>query len=281
MSSPGEVRFRLVHLTDTHIMVGGKWRPRSADFEFDTEASLRQVVATVRMLDPPPAFAVLGGDLASPDLLPRDRPPTAEEWEPSYRRLAEILGELPCPIHFLVGNHDHRVAFNRVLRRDAPAADAPHYYAFDHEGYRFVALDSQETGQAGGFVDPAQLAWLERDLARHRERPTILFVHHHPWPLGLRWIDTMRIRNGDALMTMLQGHAQVRWVVCGHVHLDQVIEGGRLTMLTTPSTCLQMSKVSQAGKALPGPPAFRVIDVAGDALSTRVLHLRDDGSGEL
>src|SRR5439155_5417090 len=107
--------FRFVHLTDTHIMVGGKWRPRSGDFEFDTEASLRRVVATVRTLDPAPAFAVLGGDLASPDLLPRDRPPTAEEWEPSYRRLAEILGELPCPVHFLVGNHDHRVAFNRVL----------------------------------------------------------------------------------------------------------------------------------------------------------------------
>ena len=41
------------------------------------------------------------------------------------------------------------------------------------------------------------------------------------------------------------------------------------------------AKVSQEAKALPGPPAFRVVDVAGDALSTRVLHLRDDGSGEL
>jgi len=57
------------------------------------------------------------------------------------------------------------------------------------------------------------------------------------------------------------------------VHLDQVVEGDRLTM--------QTAKVSQEGKALPGPPVFRVVDIAGDALSTRVLHLRDDGSGEL
>ena len=273
--------FRFVHLTDTHIMAGGKWRPRSADFEFDTEASLRRVVATVRTLDPAPAFAVLGGDLASPDLLRRDVMPAVEEWETSYRLLAEILAELPCPVHYLVGNHDHRVAFNRVLRRDAPAADAPHYYAFDHEGHHFVALDSQEPGQAGGFVDPQQLEWLGRDLARHRNRPTIVFVHHHPWPLGLRWIDTMTVRNGDELMTLLEGHPQVRWVVCGHVHLDQAVASGRLTMLTTPSTCIQMSKVSQAGKALPGPPGFRVVDVRGHALSTRVLHLRDDGVGEL
>lgn len=281
MSDSGEVPFRFVHLTDTHIMAGGKWRPRSGDFEFDTEASLRQVVATVRRLDPAPVFAVLGGDLASPDLLPRDQPPTAEEWEPSYHLLAEILGELPCPIHFLVGNHDHRVAFNRVLRRDAPTPDAPHYYTFDHQGYHFIALDSQEPGQAGGFIDGAQLEWLERDLARHRDRPTIVFVHHHPWPLGLAWIDTMKVRNGEQLMTMLDGHAQIRWVVCGHVHLDQAIQQGHLTMLTTPSTCIQMSKLSQAGKALPGPPGFRVVDVAGDALSTRVLHLRADGSHDL
>lgn len=258
-------------------MAGGKWRPRSADFEFDTEASLRQVVATVRRLDPAPAFAVLGGDLASPDLLPRARPPAAEEWEPSYRLLAEILGELRCPIHYLIGNHDHRVAFNRVLRRDAPAPDAPHYYAFDHGGYHFVALDSQEPGQAAGVVDDAQLRWLADDLARHRGRPTIVFVHHHPWPLGLAWIDSMPVRNGDALTTLLAAYPDVRWIVCGHVHLDQAIQRGQLTMLTSPSTCLQISKLSQAGEALPGPPGFRVVDVDGDALSTRVVHLRGDG----
>jgi 3',5'-cyclic-AMP phosphodiesterase len=275
VTAPGEARFRFVHLTDTHIMAGGRWRPRSADWEFDTEASLRRVVAAVRTLDPPPAFAVL----ASPDLLRRDVTPAVEEWEVSYRLLAQILADLPCPVHYLVGNHDHRVAFNRVLRRDAPAPDAPHYYAFDHQGYRFLALDSQEPGLPGGFVDDAQLAWLGRELGAHPEAPTVVFVHHHPWPLGLRWIDTMAVRNGEELMALLGRHPQVRWVVCGHVHLDQAIGSGALTMLTTPSTCIQMSKVAQNGQALPGPPGFRVVDVTGPTLSTRVLHLRDDGAG--
>src|SRR5262245_47435586 len=60
---------RFVHFTDTHVMAGGTWQPRRASFEFDTEASLRRVVAAIAALDPAPAFAVLGGDLASPDLL--------------------------------------------------------------------------------------------------------------------------------------------------------------------------------------------------------------------
>jgi 3',5'-cyclic-AMP phosphodiesterase len=269
--------FRFVHLTDTHIIAGGRWRPRGGDFEFDTAASLRRVVAAVRALEPAPAFAVLGGDLASPDVLHRDRVLGADEYEPSYALLAEILRDLPCPIHVLMGNHDNRAAFNRVLRRGAAAEDARCYYAFDHLGHHFVALDSHEPGEAGGVLDGAQLAWLGDDLARHRGQATVAFVHHHPWPLGLEWIDGMALRNGDDLMATLRRHDRLRWLICGHVHLDQVVERDGLTMLTTPSTCIQLSKLSRP-RMRPGPPAFRVVDVEGDRLSTRVLHLHD-GAG--
>jgi Icc protein len=254
-------------------MVGAKWKARGADFEFDTEASLRRVIDAVRTLDPAPAFAVLGGDLASPDVIDRTRVLTAEEYEPSYRLFAEILTGLSCPVRFLIGNHDHRVAFNRVLRRDAPTPDAPNYYSFGHGGYHFVALDSQEPGQSGGLLDPVQLRWLQEDLRQHHHQPTIVFVHHHPWPLGLQWIDTMSLRNGEELIAALREHPDLRWLICGHVHLDQTIQRGGITMLTTPSTCLQLSNVSQAGRMLPGPPGFRIVDVAGDQLSTRVVYL--------
>jgi len=73
----------------------------------------------------------------------------------------------------------------------------------------------------------------------------------------------------------------VRWLICGHVHLDQAIQRGSLTMLTTPSTCLQLSKVSQTAKALPGPPAFRIVDVSGDELSTRVVQLHAASAHEI
>jgi Icc protein len=273
MTSADDGRFRFVHLTDTHIMAGGTWRARAGDFEFDTEASLRRVVEAVRALDPAPDFAVLGGDLASPDLLDRERRLTSAEYEPSYRLLAEILDGLPCPAHFLVGNHDDRTAFHRVLRTKPATPEAPHYYSFDHRGRHFVVLDSQEPGQAGGVVDGTQLEWLRRDLGAVPDRPTIVFVHHHPWPLGLKWMDAMALRNGEELTSVLAAHPHVRWLICGHVHLDQAIQRGALTMLTTPSTCVQLSKVSQVPKLLPGPPAFRIVDVAGETLATRVLHL--------
>lgn len=270
---PEQARFRFVHLTDTHIMAGGGWRFRPGYPEFDTERSLRRVVEAVRGLDPAPDFAVLGGDLASPDLLNRAVVLTSAEYEPSYELLKDIISGLPCPAHVLLGNHDDRMAFNRVLLNDALAPGAPHCFGFDHGGYHFIGLDSHEPGQARGFLDSAQMDWLRYDLLQHRDQPTIVFVHHHPWRLGLEWIDSIRLRNGEELIAALHEHSRVRWLICGHVHLDQVIQRDGITMLTTPSTCLQLSRVSQAAKALPGPPAFRIVDVSGDELSTRVVHL--------
>jgi hypothetical protein len=69
----------------------------------------------------------------------------------------------------------------------------------------------------------------------------------------------------------------VRWLICGHVHLDQEIQRQGLTMLTTPSTCFQVSKLSQTQKILPGPPGFRLIHVTDDSFSSRVLHVPSAG----
>jgi Icc protein len=270
---PGRLRF--VHFTDTHIMAGGPWQPRAGNFEFDTAASLRRVVSAITALDPAPAFAVLGGDLASPDQL-RDAPAaTADEYEPSYRLLRDLLKPLPCPAYYVTGNHDHRVALARVFGSNG-AADAPRHESFDHGDYHFTTLDSQKRGHVSGRLAESELAWLEADLTAHRARPTIVFVHHHPWPLGIRWLDDLMLENGEELTTCLLRHPQVSWLICGHVHLDQVMQRERLTVLTTPSTCVRFSKLSQDPAMLPGPPAFRIVDLVGRTLSTRVVHLHGD-----
>ena len=266
-------RVRFVHITDTHIMAGGKWLIRGTNTEFDTDASLCRVVETVRRLDPAPAFAVLGGDLASPDILHRDRSLTPAEYASSYIRLREILAGLPCPAYYLMGNHDNLEAFNVALRPGVPK-DAPGYWALDHDGLHVVALDSHEVGHADGVLDPVQLDWLERDLAAHRPAPTVVFVHHHPWPLGHAWMDTMQLRNGSELMSLLARHTQVRWLIGGHVHSEQTIQRDGLTFLTSPSTCIQLSKLGGPVHFDPGPPGFRVVDVEDGRLSSHVLYVR-------
>jgi Icc protein len=270
--------FSFVHLTDTHIMAGGKWQIPSGAWAYDTTASLQQVIDAVNTLAPRPAFAVLGGDLVSPDLLDRHRVWTPEEHESSYRLLQELLRALPCPTYLLMGNHDNRVAFRRIFGNAGAAPGAPHYYSFDYQEYHFVALDSQQPGASGGYLDPAQLTWLRQDLDTSRGQPTLVFVHHHPWPLGLAWIDATQLHNGEELMRLLQTYPEVRWVICRHVHTDQVMQRDGVTVLTTPSTCVQLSKVSQTPKMFQGPPGFRWIQVKGLALATRVFSLSEAGA---
>ena len=80
------------------------------------------------------------------------------------------------------------------------------------------------------------------------------------------------LRNGNELTAVLSRHPQVRWIICGHVHLDQAVVRNGLTMLTTPSTCVQFSKVSPQPLSVPGPAGFRGVDFAGSWFSTQVLR---------
>jgi hypothetical protein len=75
-------------------------------------------------------------------------------------------------------------------------------------------------------------------------------------------------------MSLLGRHAQVRWLIGGHVHSEQMIQRGGLTFLTTPSTYIQLAKVGGPVHFEPGPPGFRVVDVEDGRLSTFVVHAR-------
>jgi Icc protein len=274
--SVAERGFRVVHFTDTHVMAGGVWPPAGVD----TAATLRRVIDVINALDPAPAFAVVGGDLVSPDLLAPGRALPSGDYEPSYRTLRELLAGLRCPAHLLIGNHDDRPAFHRVMGTGA-APDQAQRWSFTHGGYHFVGLDSHVPGRAGGELGPAQLDWLDAELGARAGMPALVFVHHHPWPLGLAWMDSMPLQDGAALLAVLERHPGARWVVCGHVHLDQSVQRGRITMLTTPSTCFQVSKLAQGRRLLPGPPGLRLLDLSPAGLSTRVLHLFDPDPAKL
>ena len=91
----------------------------------------------------------------------------------------------------------------------------------------------------------------------------------------------MNLSNGAELVGVLRQYPDVRWMICGHVHLDQEIQRDGLTMLTTPATCFQVSKVSQTFKTLPSPPGLRVVSIKGSEFSTRVLHLHGEGIAAL
>ena len=179
---------RFVHFTDTHI-VGPGVRLR----EVDTCRSLERVVDAVNGLNPRPAFVIVGGDLVSPDIssdsIEGHRDATDAEYEASYAVLRSILERLAVPFHMLMGNHDHRRPFRRVMLSEQAPDDEPHRYVVDMDGYRICALDSLDPGKKPGVLGASQLAWLRDRLREAADRDVVIAVHHHAVPIGLERLD--------------------------------------------------------------------------------------------
>lgn len=261
---------RFFFLTDPHLITDSLL-PFGENAKFDTVASLTHTVEAMQQLNAD--FAVVGGDLASPDMQDCSREWHSEEFDASYKALQEQLRRLPFPVHAILGNHDNRDAFHRVFGTRGRCAEGRHYYSFDVGPVHFVALDSLARGKASGDLGVAQLQWLQADLQSRRHQRTVLFLHHHPWPVGIRWLDEVGLADGKGLQAILAENSQVSEIFCGHAHLEHTSRRGHQTLFITPSTSFQLSPSSQNMELSKTGPAFRWVDIKEDTLSTSVIWL--------
>jgi hypothetical protein len=65
----------------------------------------------------------------------------------------------------------------------------PLHYTVDSYPVRIVALDTTVPGKHHGEVDDPAVAWLAKKLEEDPERPTLLLMHHHPFPCGIPYLD--------------------------------------------------------------------------------------------
>jgi 3',5'-cyclic-AMP phosphodiesterase len=261
-----------VHFSDTHIVQPGV-RLR----DIDTIETLTRVVEAVNGLTPQPAFVVIGGDLVSPDITPEVRAKTREltvrDYETAYEVFHSLVNRLSVPLHYVMGNHDRRVPFRRVIVKDPQPTDQPHYYAFTSGEYRICILDSLEPRRDGGYLGHAQLAWLRKQLHQHAERPTILVVHHQVVPVGIHTLDHIMLMDAEHLWQVIHEVNSVCAVLCGHVHLSFAGQRDGIPVFTTPSTCFQFAEAPN-GLAVSGdPPMLRLVTCQGREVSSTVMRV--------
>ena len=235
----------LVQISDLHILADDD-RPQHGT---RTAEILRQAIPLVNALRPD--FAIASGDLVS------------DESEDSYRRLEELLASVEAPVHFLLGNHDNRVAFRRVFRPAEIPSSEPVCEAFERAGVRFLLLDSLLPGKEEGSLGPHQLRWLETELAAHPDRPAWLFLHHQPLPIYIRWLDQLGLQNREQFLSLLARHRQVRVVGYGHIHQARRWRYGDVLFAGVPALAFQFSTVSQEPRITLETPAFRRFEISG------------------
>jgi 3',5'-cyclic-AMP phosphodiesterase len=259
-----------VHFSDTHIV-----RPGVRLREVDTIETLTRVVEAVNRLSPQPAFVVIGGDLVSPDVAPevktKSRDLTVRDYETAYDHFRHLVSRLRVPVHYVMGNHDRRVPFRRVILQDPQPTDRPYYYAFTSGPYRICILDSLQPQRDGGYIGQAQLAWLRKQLRQHADVPTLLVVHHQAVPVGVRVLDQIMLMDVEHLWQVVDEVKNVCAVLCGHVHLPYTGEHDGIPVFTTPSTCFQFSEAPDGLATSSARPMLRVMTCQGREVSSTVI----------
>jgi 3',5'-cyclic-AMP phosphodiesterase len=246
---------RLVQLTDPHLYGDSARALRGVPTLPALRATIDAAAADIDGCD-----AILAtGDLVQDD-------------PGGYAHFRDVFTALGKPALCIPGNHDLVPEMRAALSGAPFRLDGP----VDLGAWRILLLDSTVPGEVGGALATDELQRLEQDLASAPERHALVALHHHPVPMGSRWLDAVGLANAAAFFAVLDRHPQVRGVVYGHVHQHHEVERRGVRILATPSTCSQFLPDAQDFAVDDQPPAWRRLDLHEDGrISTRVRWLGD------
>ncbi len=153
-----------------------------------------------------------------PDLLIATGDLTEHGDAASYKRLANALIVCSFPVHMCLGNHDIRQNFSAQFP-DVPVADGFVQYVLEVGSIRILMLDTLEEGRHGGAYCETRAEWLRATLAQDRDTPTVIVMHHPPVEVGIAWMNTHPEEQWVSnFTTAIQGAANIKGIICGHVH---------------------------------------------------------------
>jgi len=191
----------------------------------DAQDEIRASFAEIHALGPD--FVINTGDIVFDS--GKVPPAVSADWMAFYREVSEAGS---TPVYNTIGNHE----LGLVEREEASSRDplygpgffrhhfGPSTYSFDRGAFHFVALDTHSPDpEAGGWrfnrMRPEVEAWLEAELAQHRDRVVVL-LNHEPFFRDERWRGGEEFEANDRV-----GYAElltrygVDYTLTGHVHL--------------------------------------------------------------
>lgn len=207
-------KFLLAQISDTHVR---------AD---DGGESARQLRRALNQASAYHADAILlTGDLVN------------DERDEEYAIFAAAIADPPAPLFVMPGNHDDRARIRAALPTHAYLQGGK-FLSFVIEQFpvRIVALDQIVPGETHGLLTEEQAAWLDQTLAAAPDRPTIVALHHPPFPTYDLLFDRIGLLDGDLFRSVISRHRQVERVICGHHHRAVVGQVAHAPVIVAPST---------------------------------------------
>jgi 3',5'-cyclic-AMP phosphodiesterase len=228
---------RFAHITDIHVKPGAI-----------PEAGMAMALRHIQKSREKPSFIINGGDSIM-DALEADKQKTEEQWN-LFNKI--LKSENSLPVYHCIGNHD---VWGWFIKGEKPETDRLYgktwvvetlamknrYYSFQHDNWHFIVLDSTQLNPVGGYIaylDPAQLQWLETELAQVPAEKFICIISHIPILsicAGLFFNKTEA--NGDlkiqrnlmhtdflVLKKLFMKYPNIRVCLSGHIHLQDELD---------------------------------------------------------
>lgn len=223
MNSP----FLVAQISDLHLKADHKLTYGVVD----CLGALRRAVDHLNASQPRPDIVVISGDLVDfgrPD---------------EYALLATELARLHMPFYLVPGNHDVREHLLATFASHTYLplnAHAPLDWVVEEHPVRLIGLDSTLPGHHGGQVLDSQLLWLDEQLSRRPDVPTLLILHHPPFITGIGHMDREPFVNAHGLQAVVARHPQVERLLCGHLHRPMQRRFGGSISCVCPGTSHQI-----------------------------------------
>ena len=188
----------------------------------------------------------------------------------NHQWLAERLSKLPFPVYVIPGNHD--LPSLQGTSSTIAAADFPSYYRkcgyqnnsrlyYSQEilpRVQLIALNSNNFDSEGkqlGYLDEAQLLWLDDILKKHQDKLNLVTIHHNViehfpgqthHPLGQRYM----LGNAGDLLKLLEKY-RVKLIFTGHLHVQDISKWQNIYEICT-------------GSLVSYPHPYRVIEISNN-----------------
>ncbi len=173
----------------------------------------------------------------------------------SYEMVQNLLRSLAISTYWLPGNHDSAIAMEEVLNLRLVSRRK----SFERGGWHFILLDSTVSGCVQGYLSAKTLGWLDFQLSMGGNKPTLLALHHPPFKVDSKWLDTSTLQNSQDLFAVVDRHPQVKLVLFGHIHQEFHCQRHSVDYLGTPSTCIQFAPLSSKFSLDQKSPGFRLL----------------------
>jgi len=192
----------------------------------------------------------------------------------AYERFCELMTPLGLPVHCVPGNHDVRELMQEAVSMP------PFYYCDSLKigDWLIAGIDSCLESDAAGTVHRDEMTRLQQVIDDSDAANVLVCLHHPPLPLGSKWLDQVRLRNGDEFLSFLGGIDKVRVAIFGHAHQEFEGEYGGIHIIGTPSTCRQFKPGSDDFALDDQPPAYRRISLHVDGSVTSELIWLDNAT---